>query len=86
MRRPYYPIAKPEFDGKFGVSMADQQRQLDDYKDFFNYMDAYNIDVEQPIEITTVIELVRRVAREIDGVDRRRELADEPASTLELDL
>jgi hypothetical protein len=35
LRRPFYPIAKPEIGNKFVVSLVDQQRQLDDYRDFF---------------------------------------------------
>ena len=35
LRRPFYPIAKPELGNKFVVSLADQQRQLEDYRDFF---------------------------------------------------
>lgn len=44
LRRPFYPIAKPELDDKFIVSVADQERQLDEYRSFFKYMDVITIN------------------------------------------
>jgi len=45
LRRPFYPIAKPELNNKFVVSIPDQLRMLDEYRDFFDYMDVQNINV-----------------------------------------
>ena len=61
LRRPFYPIAKPELGNKFVVSIADQQRQLDDYRAFFDYMDAININMTVPINVTQAVEVMAQV-------------------------
>ena len=58
MRRPFYPIAKPEMGNKFVVSLADQQRQLEDYREFFEYMDAINVNITVPVNIIQAVEVV----------------------------
>ena len=67
LRRAYYPIAKPEEGDIFSVSVHDQTRQLDDYKEFFSYMDGHNINITHPVNVTKVVELVREVASEINN-------------------
>ena len=44
LRRPIYPVSKPEIDDKFDVALLDQWRQLDNYRDFFGYMDVVNFN------------------------------------------
>ena len=56
LRRPLYPIAKPEIGNRFMVSMPDQQRQFDDYKNFFEYMDFCNLNVSTSLNATEAIE------------------------------
>ena len=52
LRRPFYPVAKPEIGNKFAVSIADQERQLNEYRDFFEYMDGYNVNLTVPVNVT----------------------------------
>lgn len=61
LRRPFYPIAKPELSNKFVVSLADQQRQLDNYRPFFEYMDAVNVNMTVPVNITQTVEVLATV-------------------------
>ena len=56
LRRPFYPIAKPELNNQFMISLPDQQRQLDDYREFFEYMDAVNVDMTIPVNVTQTVE------------------------------
>ena len=56
IRRSFYPIAKPEIGNKFMVSLADQFRQLDDYRDFYSYLDAWNTNQTQSINAKEVVE------------------------------
>ena len=58
IRRPFYPIAKAEMGDRFTVSMPDQQRQLDNYREFFTYLDATNINVTVPVNVTETAQIV----------------------------
>ena len=67
LRRPFYPIAKPELDDKFIVSVADQERQLDEYRSFFKYMDVMTINGTE-IDSESLVNLVEDVAVNVTGV------------------
>ena len=56
LRRPFYPIAKPELGNQFMVNLPDQQRQFEDMKDFMGYMDFWNLNVSTKINATQAIE------------------------------
>ena len=68
LRRPFYPVAKPEIGNKFAVSIADQERQLNEYRDFFEYMDGYNVNLTVPVNVTQTVEIIAEVAADITGV------------------
>lgn len=42
------------------VNLSDQQRQFKDYKDFFGYMDFWNLNVSTELNATQAIELVAK--------------------------
>lgn len=42
------------------VNLSDQQRQFKDYKDFFGYMDFWNLNVSRTINATQAIEAVAK--------------------------
>ena len=52
LRRPIYPIAKPELNNEFQVSIADQQRYGTDLADFMSYMDVKPMNFTIPINAT----------------------------------
>ena len=68
LRRPFYPVAKPEIGNKFAVSIADQERQLNEYRDFFQYMDGYNVNLTVPVNVTQTVEIIAEVAADVTGV------------------
>ena len=68
LRRPFYPVAKPEIGNKFAVSIADQDRQLKDYREFFDYMDGYNVNLTVPVNVTQTVEIIAEVAADVTGV------------------
>ena len=68
LRRPFYPVAKPEIGNKFAVSIADQERQLNEYRDFFEYMDGYNVNLTVPVNVTQTVEIIAEVAADVTGV------------------
>lgn len=61
LRRPFYPIAKPELGNKFVISVADQERQLENYRPFFEYMDAVNVNTTVQLNITQATEVLATV-------------------------
>ena len=58
LRRPFYPVAKPDSEGKFGTDIVDQFRQLDSFRDFFEYNDAFNLNFTQTIDPNQALEAV----------------------------
>lgn len=63
MRRPFYPIAKPEIDNKFEVNIYDQLRMGENFADLFNYMDVRPVNITAPgFNATEIVEVISEVA------------------------
>lgn len=76
LRRPLYPIAKPEINDKFTFSISDQVRQGQNYEEFLKYMDVKPLSVKISVDVERVIETVEEVAEQVTGVPEVFEIVD----------
>ena len=62
LRHPLYPVAAPAPDGSMQVSLLDQQRQMEEYRPFFEYADMINVNntVVVPITISKPLDEARQ--------------------------
>ena len=73
---------QPQTTKRYAVAISDQLRALNDYRDFFGYMDYHNVNFTYTFEVTEVIEAAAEVIATESGGPNIVELGKDLKSDL----